>query len=76
MPTPVMPLRRIRIHKQRRLGTWRVYCSCCWNYNGTGLPEPYGTFEGARDWAILHIDLFHSRAATGGWITGPAEVTY
>lgn len=61
MPTPVKPLRRIRINRQRHNSTWRVYCPCCWSYNGTGSPEPYGTFDGARDWAALHIDLFHPK---------------
>lgn len=76
MPAPVMPLRRIRIHRQRGFNQWAVYCPCCWSYNGTGTPQPFATFEGARDWAALHIDLFHPRAATHGWTTGPAEVNY
>lgn len=69
MPTRVMPLRRIRIHQERYCDTWRVYCPCCWSFNGTGSPEPYGTFWGAVDWAVEHINLWHQR--TGGWTAGP-----
>jgi hypothetical protein len=64
MATPVMPLRRIRIHKQRGFGTWSAYCPCCWNEGAPTrkcIASDLPTFDDARDWADDHIMQTHPR---------------
>lgn len=65
MPTPVMPLRRIRIHKQRGFGTWSAYCPCCWHEGAHAeicIANDLRTFDDARNWAVGHIAIEHRQA--------------